>query len=39
MDELTKEFYKKYPDRFIEEFLGLKLLWYQKFLIRKIYKK
>ncbi len=38
MDELVKEFYKQYPDRFLEEFLGLKLLWYQKFFIRALAK-
>lgn len=38
MDELTKEFYKEYPDRFIEDFLGLKLFWYQKVLIRALAK-
>lgn len=39
MDENLKEFYKKYPDLFIENFLDLKLLWYQKFLVRAICRK
>ncbi len=33
------EFYKKYPDYFIEDFLGLKLYWYQKAMLRIILSK
>ena len=36
--EELKEFYKKYPDIFLEEFFGLKLFWYQKVLIRTLIK-
>jgi len=39
MGEELKEFYNKYPDLFIENFLGLKLSWYQKFLVRVICRK
>jgi hypothetical protein len=39
MDERTKDFYKKYPDCFLENFLGVKLFWYQKILIRALTRK
>ena len=38
MNEELKEFYKRYPDRFMEDFLGLKLFWYQKVFIRALAK-
>ena len=31
--EKIKE-YKKYPDKFVEEIIGVKLHWYQKLLLR-----
>jgi hypothetical protein len=34
MDEQTKEFYKQYPDMFLENVLDLKLHWYQKVFLR-----
>ena len=34
MDENIKEFYKNYPDKFLEDYLGIKLYWYQKCMIR-----
>lgn len=39
MDERTKDFYKKYPDRFVEDFLGLKLHQYQKVMLRMLLVK
>jgi len=36
MDEQTKEFYKQYPDMFLENALDLKLHWYQKVFLRAI---
>lgn len=36
MDERLKEFYKSYPDKFIEDFLDVQLFPYQKLLIRNI---
>ena len=30
MDELTKEFYKKYPDRFLEDFFRFKIILVSK---------
>jgi len=39
MDDNLKEFYKKYPDKFIEEFLDLKLYWYQKVILRQLVNK
>ena len=38
LNEYLKNFYKHYPDMFIEEFLGLKLSWYQKFILRELLK-
>lgn len=34
-----KEFYQKYPDIFIENHFGIKLLAYQKLFIRLLMKK
>ena len=36
--ELIK-FYRENPIEFIEEFSGVKLYWYQKFLFKHWYKK
>lgn len=32
-DQLT-DHYKRYPDLFLEEYLGIKLYWYQKVFLR-----
>ena len=32
------EFFVNYPDIFAEEYLGLKLMWYQKVYLRLLYK-
>jgi hypothetical protein len=34
--EVKKEFYKQYPDMFLENALDLKLHWYQKVFLRAI---
>jgi hypothetical protein len=34
-----KDFYKRYPDLFLEDFLGIKLYWYQKFYVRYLMRK
>lgn len=34
-----KEFYIRYPDRFIEDYLNLKLLSYQKIILRTMFYK
>lgn len=39
MKEILKDFYKRYPDIFIEDFLGVKLYLYQKIFIRLIMAK
>lgn len=36
--EELREFYKKYPDVFIEEFFDIKLLSYQKLIVRALCK-
>ena len=38
IDEKLKEFYKRYPDLFLEESLGIKLYPYQRILLRMIMK-
>ena len=30
----TAEWYKKHPDKFIEEIFGVKLHWYQKLFLK-----
>lgn len=31
-----KSYYEEYPDKFIEDYLGIELMWYQKILIKLI---
>ena len=32
------EYYQKYPDKFFEEIVGVKLKWYQKLFVRRFMK-
>jgi len=38
IDEKLKDFYKLYPDLFLEEMLGMKLYSYQRIILRMILK-
>jgi hypothetical protein len=38
MNNEKKNFYKKYPDIFLEDFFDIKLFWWQRFYIRHIVK-
>jgi hypothetical protein len=38
MDDRLKEFYKNYPDKFIEDILEMKLFVWQRILLRMIIK-
>jgi len=39
IDEKLKDFYKLYPDLFLEEMLGIKLYLCQRILLRMIIKR
>lgn len=39
MNETWREFYLRNPDIFIEQYFNVKLLWYQKILLKGIVKK
>ena len=34
----VKEYYNHHPDKFIEDYLGIKLTWYQKAMLKIIDK-
>ena len=38
MNEAWREFYLRNPDIFIEQYFNVKLLWYQKILLKGIVK-
>ena len=38
-DESWREFYFRNPDIFIEQYFNVKLLWYQKILLKGMVKK
>ena len=39
MTDEFKEFYSKYPDKFIEEYLGVNLSLWQKLVLRLVLKE
>ena len=39
MNETWREFYLRNPDIFIEQYFNVKLLWYQKILLKGMIKK
>jgi len=39
IDEKFKDFYKHYPDLFLEEMLGINLYLYQRIILRMILKR